>query len=145
MTRYVLDTDILTLFQLGNPEVLRHVQECSSGQLAITIISVEEELRGWYTKVRQAKKPDQLARAYQHLTDAIRFLANLELLSFTEPAIARYEGLRKSHSTKGKNDLRIAAIVLEHGNTLVTRNVSDFQAIPGLTIEDWSKLSARTN
>ncbi len=135
----MLDTDILTLYQAGHPEVLRHVQACSSGQLALTIISVEEELRGWYTKLRRAKKRDQLARAYQRLTDAVRFFSKLLILSFTEAAIARYEDLRRSHATISKNDLRIAATVLEHGETLVTRNVKDFQSIPGLKIEDWSK------
>ena len=139
MNRLVLDTDILTLFQAGNPAVLRRAQECSAGQLALTIITVEEELRGWYTKLRRAKKREQLARVYQRLTDAIRFFSKLEILSFPEAAIARYEQLRTSHRSIGKNDLRIAAIVLEDGDTLVTRNVSDFRPIPGLKIEDWSK------
>ena len=139
MMLYILDTDILTHFQAGQPAVLAHVRACPADQLAISIISVEEELRGWYTMLRRAKKPDQLARAYQRLTEAVRFFANLRILSFTEPAIARYEQLRKSCSAIGKNDLRIAAIVLENGGTLVTRNLSDFQSIPGLTIEDWSK------
>ncbi len=35
-------------------------------------------------------------------------------------------------------DLRIAAITLEHGGTLVTRNVRDFRGIPDLLIVDWS-------
>ncbi len=139
MNRLVLDTDILTLFQAGHPAVLRRAQTCSAGQLALTIISVEEELRGWYTRLRRAKKPDQLAIVYQRLTDAIRFFSRLEILSFPVAAIARYNQLRSSYRSMSKNDLRIAAIVLEQGDTLVTRNVKDFQAIAGLMIEDWSK------
>jgi len=115
------------------------VQAHPLDKLAVTIISVEQQLTGWYTRLRRAKKPDQLARAYKQMTDAVRFLVRFEISTFTEPAILRYASLRAAHRRLDKSDLRIAAIVLENGHTLVTRKVKDFQQIPGLSFEDWSK------
>src|SRR5437764_12371083 len=115
MSLYVLDTDTLTLYQAGHAVVVQRVQACSAAQLAVSVISVEEELTGWYTKLRRAKKRDQLASAYQRLTDAVGFLSRVRIMPFPEPAIDRYETLRKSHRHISKNDLRIAAIVFELG------------------------------
>ncbi len=139
MSFNVLDTDTLSLYQVGHAAVVRNVLAQLATDLAVSVITIEELLTGWYTKLRRAKKRDQLARAYQRLTDAVRLLTNFELLSFTEPAILRYEQLRKAHRHASKNDLRIAAIVLENTGTLVTRNTTDFQGIKGLRLADWSK------
>jgi tRNA(fMet)-specific endonuclease VapC len=139
MSMTALDTDVLTLFQGGDPIVVARVEAVPFPQLAVTIISVEEELTGWYTRLRRARKRDQLAAVYERLTRAVRFLSRLQIISFSEPAIVRFEELRATHRRIGKNDLRIAAIVLEEGATLATRNVRDFKQIKGLRIEDWSK------
>ena len=52
MTRYVLDTDILTRYAEGHEAVGRRVRERSSDQIAITVLTVEEHLSGWNTQVR---------------------------------------------------------------------------------------------
>ena len=102
MKLHILDTDIMTLYQAGHSKVVERVDACMPRELAITVISVEEELTGWYTKLRRAKKREDLARAYQRLTEAVSFLSGARILSFTETAIMRYEDLRKSHRNMGR-------------------------------------------
>lgn len=138
MSLFVLDTDTLTLLQLDHPQVKQRVEAHPPNDLAIAVISVEEQLSGWYSRIRQAKTPDDLARAYQRLADRVRDLGRVAILSFTKSAILRYESLKSQKLNVKKNDLRIAAIALEHGATVVTRNLRDFQRVPGLTVEDWS-------
>jgi tRNA(fMet)-specific endonuclease VapC len=75
MSLYVLDTDILSLYQFGHPSVLQHVQAVAPTDLAITIISVEEQLLGWTAALRQARQPDEIARVYERLTATVRFLS----------------------------------------------------------------------
>src|SRR5262245_21168445 len=121
MSQFLLDTDTLSLFQRAHPVVTQKIIAQPAGAVAVTVISVEEQLTGWYTRIRRAKKRTELADVYRRFAIAIRFLSRLEILAFSEPAIVRYEVLRKTHRRAGKNDLRIAAIALEEGATVVTR------------------------
>ena len=83
----------------------------------MTIITVEEQLSGWYTLRRRVKEPAQLARVYERFAENVRFLSRVEILSFPESAIQRYEQLvRMKRGVRG-NDLRIAAIALERSAT----------------------------
>ena len=90
MSLFVLDTDILSLFQRGHPVVTRRCGSHPPGELAITVISVEEQISGWYAVLRKAKQPEELTLAHQSLIDSVRFLATLRLLPFPLEAIARY-------------------------------------------------------
>ena len=138
MTLHVLDTDTLVLFQEGHALVCARVLSRPLDELATTAITVEEELSGWYTLLRRAKGPGQLAHAYQRLADTVQVLGRFRILSFTETAIERFTHLKGLKLGVKHADLRIAAITLEHGGTLVTRNARDFQSIPDLAIADWS-------
>jgi tRNA(fMet)-specific endonuclease VapC len=49
MALFVLDTDILTLLERGNGAVVANVAKHAPEEIAISIVTVEEQLSGWYT------------------------------------------------------------------------------------------------
>jgi tRNA(fMet)-specific endonuclease VapC len=139
MSLYILDTDTLQLFQDEHPLVAARVLSVALADRAISVVSMEEQLSGWYTQLRQAKRPERLAWAYRRLAATVRFLSHVQIVDFDEAAIQRCEQLKKRKVKVGTNDLRIVATVLERDAILVTRNARDFQKIPALRTKDWSK------
>jgi tRNA(fMet)-specific endonuclease VapC len=139
MISHLLDTDMLSLFQHGHPNVSARCALAPPGSLAITIISVEEQFLGWYTRARQAKRDDEIASAYDRMTEFASFIKQLPIVSFKAKAIQKYRGLKALKLNVGKKDLCIAAIGCELNATVVAANLSDFGRVPGLAVEDWSK------
>jgi len=138
LTSYVLDTDTLSLLQRGNAVVGARFSRYDADEVATTIVSVEEQLSGWYTLLRRAKTAADLVPVYQRMSDTLRFLSALPILTFTETAARIYDQLRRAWPRRGRMDLRIAAIVMAFDAVLVTCNLGDFDAIDGLTVVDWS-------
>jgi len=138
MNLYVMDTDTVSLYQHGHPRVCAAVNAQAAGEVVITVMTIEEQLSGWYSELRRARTPAKLAGIYQRMANTVRFYSSLPILSFSEPAIAQYQSLQRQKINIGKSDLRIAAIALEQNDTVVTRNTKDFQRVPGLRIENWT-------
>jgi tRNA(fMet)-specific endonuclease VapC len=61
MSLFVLDTDVLTLYYHGDLTVIRNINSRPTAELAISIITVDEQLDGWYTLARRARQPAQIA------------------------------------------------------------------------------------
>ena len=139
MSLCVLDTDTTTLLLRGQLAVCDKAAAHDAADLAITIVNVEEILTGWYTQIRRARKDDQLERAYGALQEAVEFVARVRILPFDREAIQKFRSLKSAKPRAGTNDLKIAAIALIQKATLVTVNLSDFEHLPGLSVEDWSK------
>lgn len=138
MRRYVLDTDHLSLHQRGHEPLKSCLQKISPEQISITIISVEEIFRGRLAQVRRAQQPEDRLKACFWLSRTLDYLCGFEVLKYDPRAEAYFQKLREQKIRIGAQDLRIAAIVLSHDGTLVTRNFNDFKKIPSLKIEDWS-------
>jgi tRNA(fMet)-specific endonuclease VapC len=138
MAVFVLDTSTLTLLQHGHPRATAHLQARAGHTLAVTSTVIEEALGGWYAALRQARTNAEQAQAAAMLADAFNFLAKFPVYPLTEPALDRVDRLTKLKLNVGRMDLKIAALALELGATVVTHNVRDFGRVPGLLIEDWS-------
>lgn len=141
MTLYLLDTDMLTHFQAGNGVVVDMIGRLSlveSNTLATSVISVEEQLTGWYSYIRRAKSRQQQISGYQKLTDQVRFLSRLQIITFGASAMDRHDQLKSLRLNIGGDDLKIAGIALDSTAILITRNRRDFQRVPNLILLDWT-------
>lgn len=139
MIRFILDTDHLSLFQRSHTAVTERVKSLPPEVLAITIVTVEEQLRGRLAQIKVARNAVEFSLAYQRLNQAVEELAAFTRLPYDEAAHHHFLHLKSLKLRVGTQDLRIAAIALARDCALVTRNTQDFQAIPRLTLADWSR------
>jgi tRNA(fMet)-specific endonuclease VapC len=139
MALYIFDTDHVSLFQRGQPAIASRVIEVSGHDLAVTIITYQEQLRGRLTIIHRLSDPSDLSTAYLRMHEMQKFYCALHILDFNPVAAVIFEKLRPTTRRIGTLDLRIASIVLAYGGVLVTRNTRDFAAIPDLRLEDWSR------
>jgi tRNA(fMet)-specific endonuclease VapC len=137
----VLDTDHVTV--LRYPEHSQYatlsakMSRSDGSDFVTTAISVEEQMRGWLAAIRRKGKVHNQILYYTRLVSMVRFLNKWRILPFNEPAADRFEVLRKDRVRIGTQDLKIAAIALEHDALLLSANLRDFQQVPGLRVEDW--------
>ena len=137
--QYILDTDTVTHQQAGRAAVLRRLSTVSPDAVFTTVITVREQLRGRLAAVDQAAEGPDLLLAYDRLLATVRYFAHVNVLPFSPAAAATLQRLRDQRIRIGTQDLRIAAIVLTTGGTLITSNRRDFEKVPGLLIEDWDR------
>jgi tRNA(fMet)-specific endonuclease VapC len=77
-------------------------------------------------------------QAFARFQEALTFYRTVPVLPYDEAAATHFARLRHTLPHRpGTQDLRIAAITLRHGATLVTRNQRDFQGITGLPLDNW--------
>lgn len=137
MSLYIFDTDHVTLHQHGNAPVLAIMRAHSPENIALTIVTLEEQMRGRLAVLN--RRGADLSLAYSQLHATAEYFCGLTILPFGAGAMEHYQRLRSQKIRVGALDLRIASIVLENNGILITRNRRDFERIPGLKMEDWSQ------
>lgn len=141
MPIYLLDTNHMSLLERASPEAERLIDRLSlvpPDDIGTTIVSYEEQTRGWLAFSAQVRTQELQLIAYQRLKRHLDIYCRIAVVSYDEKAAAIFEQLKQSRIRIGIMDLRIAAIALATDATVLTRNLSDFSKVPGLKAEDWS-------
>lgn len=134
MKASLIDTDILSLFFRGHPQVVagfeRYLEEYDAINLSIIT---------YYEIVSGLRHRD----AYKQLTLFLEFAAQNTILPFTQQvadiAAEVYADLRKSGQPIDDIDLLIAGTAIANGLTLVTNNRKHFDRIVQLDVENWAE------
>jgi len=139
---YILDTDILTLFERGHPGVVTRVGQTPFHELGITVITAEEQIRGRLAQIRRhSSNRSQILEyleSYRWFRETVETIRDFSILDYDARAHAVYESLRQQKLRIGTSDLRIASITLSVGGILISRNSIDFSKVAGLVIQDWT-------
>ena len=138
---YLLDTDHLSLLQRGGAEaqrLLSRLSQTASGETAVTIISYEEQTRGWFSYLARARSLEAQIKAYQLLKKHLQNYCAIPIIDFDEKAAQIFQRLQRERLKSGTMDLKIAAVALANDATLLTRNRADFDLISDLRVEDWT-------
>ncbi|MBK8909249.1 MAG: type II toxin-antitoxin system VapC family toxin [Rhodospirillales bacterium] len=129
---YLVDTVVLSELRKRqrDPGVVAWIERQRTGDLFVSVVSIGEIERG--IALQRSKDPD-FADALASWLDTVLAVYSDRILPFDLQAARRWGRLSAAIGNDSA-DLMIAATALEHGLTVVTRNVADFAptAVPTL-------------
>ena len=136
---YLVDTSISSYHQRGHPTVSQRIAATAVGLLYTSVVTVEEQFRGRLAVIAQnSQTPHRLIPAYVDLEQTLAYFRSWQVLSFTDQDYRTFLRLRRQGVRISTRDLRISASALGRGFIVVTGNVSDFNQVPHLVVEDWT-------
>ena len=134
---YVLDTHVISELRHGKPaqavEVCAWAAGVQASQQFLSVITIMELEIGILSLER--KTPPQ-GRALRAWFEGVRHAFAGRVLPFSEGAAMRCARLHVP-DRRSERDSMIAATALEHGFTLVTRNVRDFEGTGTPLLNPW--------
>lgn len=137
----LLDTDHVSVLQIPEGERAQRLNErlASAGDedIGTTIITVEEQLRGWLAAIAKERHAERQIAAYRNLAELFEFFAQFHIALWDEAAVARFDQLSGATRCIGVMDRKIASICLANVALLLTSNSQDFEMIPGLRFANW--------
>ncbi|GBF81230.1 type II toxin-antitoxin system VapC family toxin [Aphanothece sacrum] len=136
---YLLDTDTLTHLHAGNTNVINRLETLQDEEIAITIITKIEILRGRIDYVLKAFSAKDLLKAQELYSRSETLINQLPVILIEQNAANQFERLQNISKLRkiGRADMLIASITLANQAILVTRNIRHFRQFPNLLVENW--------
>lgn len=139
----ILDTDCLSLLNrehlLESSKLRQRLDSFPPDEIFTTIITFEEQMRGWLAVIAKAKNVQQQIFGYERLHRSLEAYRNTTVLDYNENAAKIFQELRSNKIRIGTMDLKIASIAISCKAILISRNLKDFEEVPNLVVKDWTK------
>lgn len=138
----ILDTDCLSLLERQTGTAYRRLKakldEFPPDEIKTTIITFEEQMRGWMSYLARMRSIDEQVFAYETLKQYFDHFKTLTIIDFDTNAAKIFKGLKSKKIRIGSMDLKIASIAIANKAILVSRNLKDFELVPDLVVRDWT-------
>ncbi len=128
--RYLLDTNICIHFFRGRFNLISKLEAIGLSNCAISEITLAELVYG----AENSSNPDKNHNIIQQFTEQITILPIFDSIFKYGKEKAR---LRKSGNMISDFDLLIGCTAIENEMIIVSENVSEFNRISGIQIENW--------
>lgn len=133
MKKYLLDTNICIYFLKGQFGLHDKINEIGEENCFLSEITIAELKFGVENSVQKGKNRKNIEE----------FQAKFDIIPIF-PALDIFAKEKARLKTKGKIlddfDLLIGSTAIFNNLTLVTKNVSDFDRLDGIVIEDWTAI-----
>ncbi len=122
---FLIDTDVLSALRRRerSPQIARWMSRQREGDLYLSVVSIGEIERGI---IRRQRSNPEFARTLALWLDSVIKLYGEQILG-VNLAVARRWGQLSAGIGNDSADLLVAATALEHGLSVVTRNVRHFR------------------
>lgn len=130
MKKYLLDTNICVYFLKGQFELDKRIEKAETENCFVSEITIAELKFG----AENSEKKEKNRKTVNEFVSKFTIIPIFNSLDVYAKEKAR---LRKEGRPLDDFDLLIGATAISNSLTLVTRNISDFERLEGIDLENW--------